>query len=67
MIQYGLDIAQSPIFSDDYFGDLIGDPEQGYALANGKFAYWTVPDTIDENTAKCGADTRTIWILKISS
>ena len=58
MVQYGLNISDSPIFSDEYFGDLRGDPEQGYALANGKFAYWTVPSEIDENTAKCGADTR---------
>lgn len=37
------DPRTSPIFGDDYFGSAVGDPEQGYIVTNGHFAYLPIP------------------------
>ena len=51
------------IFSDKYFGDFTGDPDQEYAVTNGLFAYWPVPEwssekfgTKSSHTALCARE-----------
>lgn len=45
--------ADNYIFSDNYFGDYIGNPDENYAVTNGLFAYWPISEY---TTAKYGSD-----------
>ena len=36
------------IFSDKYFGDFLGDPNNNYIVTNGLFAYWPVVEWTEE-------------------
>lgn len=35
--------AESDIWSDDYYGSMVGDVSDQYIVKDGQFAYWTVP------------------------
>ena len=41
------DAENSVIFSDDYFGSLSGDENNGYTLSDAKFAFWKVHNIND--------------------
>ena len=56
VLEYGNDLTDSIIFSDEYFGSFTGDESLGYAITDGKFKFWKVND--NPNELRCNASYR---------